>query len=82
MSWNRNLWGVEMSTARDSPILLGQAWHTQNHPAFYAGEPTRALLFDTRKQARAWCVQKLSGWIGKGWRLTPVRVIETVRKVP
>jgi hypothetical protein len=88
VSWDRLLWGVEFTGGMpdDPPMLLGKAWsrmHTMN--AGLPGEPTRALLFNTRKQARAWCAGRNTEWSERTdscrkWRVRAVRVRETVRK--
>ena len=46
------------------------------------GEPTRALLFCTREQAREWCRNRRERSEGLGWKFTPVKVRELVEKVP
>lgn len=83
--WNRLLWGVEFTGSRDEPPkLIGDLW-SPNRGVPHAGEPTRALLFCTRAQARVWCVERSLRWGGRErndivsrWRLRPVRVRETV----
>ena len=79
--WDRMLWAVEMRSASCRPegMLIGDAWHAITPPA-YEGEPTRCLLFRTRKQARAWCVEATAKHAkhSKDWRFRPVRVRETV----
>lgn len=85
MTWNNLRWGIEFYGADGKPIMIGSLWLNQTpHP--YPGEPQRALLFMTRKQARDFCAERhaiFAGWpYGcKQWRLKPVRVRETVRKV-
>lgn len=69
----------------DKPMLLGSTWHELGRVVKYMGEPTRALLFQTREDARAWCRDKMRRYAGRSdccgqWRFRPVRVIETVRK--
>lgn len=88
MSWNRKLWGVEFcgSFRQDPPSLLGRSWHDDSVPRQYPGEPTRALLFRTRREARAWCRHKVKFYAGLGdvcslWRFSTVRVIERVEKI-
>ena len=86
MTWNRNLWGIELSTPyKRTPFLLGSLWH-EVKPTLYHGEPTRAFLFARRSIARKWCEEqnKLNAQrMGacKDWRYRVVRVRETVRKV-
>jgi hypothetical protein len=88
MSWDRILWGVEFNShfRDDPPVLLGKAWAPlYTSTAGLPGEPTRALLFSTRKQARDWCRDRNRGWAERNdscskWRVKPVRVHETVVK--
>lgn len=85
MSWNRRLWGVEFSGDRKltRPHLIGTTWAGRG--GNYPEEPTRALLFNTRAQARAWC-QAENAWCAARsdccvvWRFRPVRVVEIVKK--
>ncbi len=67
-------------------MLLGSLWHEQVlfRGKFYAGEPARALLFQTRETARIWCQEEASKFLDRNdccakWRFRPVRVTETVR---
>jgi hypothetical protein len=83
--WNRLLWGVKFtgSLRDDEPMLLGNLWMAGEPVIPYVGEPTRALLFCTREQARAWCARKMREWqsgdeITRRWRVRAVRVRETV----
>lgn len=85
MSWNRLLWGVELSSPLSKPKLIGSLWHGQT-PYPYPDEPTRALLFCTRKAAREWCRAEMAkcAWrcdYCSDWRFRPVRVRETVKVV-
>lgn len=89
MGWRKALWGVEFkgSIKDDKPMLLGDQWHetVRRGREFYDEEPTRALLFRTRRAARAWCKGEMEKYAGRddccaAWRYRPVRVIETVRK--
>lgn len=87
--WNRLLWGVVFTTgpADRDPMLIGGLWAADLGGEPYAGEPTRALLFCTRQQARAWCADTMSKWrdgrqrddIVARWTVRPVRVRETVQ---
>jgi|SRR5579884_2145793 len=86
--WNRRLWAVRFSDSDGRSFLIGSSWHRANNTANagYPGEPTRALLFCTRKHAREFCAEKiksarLTGGVCEKWRYTPVRVRETVRPV-
>ena len=77
MLWDSMLWGVTFSSQKTSPILIGRTWggHFGEH---YAGEPTRPLLFNTRREAQAWCKEKN----GNGCiRFRAVRVREVVSHV-
>ena len=80
--WNRLQWGVEFRSGKEKPHLIGSlwAWHDAvTHP----DEPTRALLFCTRRYARQWCKETNAKWQQNPsiahWRVKPVRVRETVR---
>ena len=87
MAWNRILWGVEFVYSRSGArFLCGTAWMKPPPQSAYDGEPTRALLFVTRKQAREWCKNKQAGYANRSdslakWRFRPVRVREKVGKV-
>lgn len=88
MRWHRKLWGVRMHDT-EGQMLIGNLWLTaedgDSHP--YAGEPTRALLFCTRQQARTWCARRNAEWrarkdlVVSRWRVLPVRVVETVTPI-
>jgi hypothetical protein len=84
LTWDRNLWGVEFRGRfkEDPPTLIGQAWHKAEGKNLYIWEPTRALVFCTREQAREWCKKKNEGSAHLGWRFIPVKVRELVEKVP
>ena len=87
--WDRMLWGIEFSgSAHDEePMLIGTLWASDIDRNPYPGEPTRALLFCSRKEARAWCAKEMAEWregrrpddIVMRWRVRPVRVRETVQ---
>ena len=87
--WDRLLWGVVFSSgnADREGMLIGGLWATDLGGTPYAGEPTRALLFCTRKQAREWCAETMRQWrdgrqrddIVTRWTVRPVRVRETVQ---
>lgn len=92
MPWNRKLWGISfVGSLKEKPRLLGAAWDegARASPAHYFGEPTRALLFTTRAQARAWCDVQHARYltyydkdhICRQWRFRPVRVRERVTAV-
>ncbi len=87
--WHKRLWGVLFYGAQkdDEPMLLGATWHDEARlfEKSYPGEPTRALLFHTRRDARDWCAETHRKWRADGrddcvarWRVVPVRVRETV----
>ncbi len=85
MAWKKKLWGVEFTGGMpgDKPGLIGTSWMNPRPKSQYDGEPTRAILFMTREQAREWCRKKRATYAGCGehckqWKFTPVRVIETV----
>ncbi len=83
--WSRLLWGVELSSTPDRTMLIGAGWHLPLNTKHYYDEPTRALLFNTRKSAREYCKAQHDKYRGridccKKWRFNPVRVIEIVRK--
>lgn len=79
MAWNRKLWGVEFLYGKGQPVLVGSMWHSITRDPFYLGEPTRALVFQTRKQARTWVAEKMANRSYGRFRV--VRVRETVRKI-
>jgi hypothetical protein len=86
MKWRKTLWGVKFSSPLTPPMLLGAAWHELGRVMKYAGEPTRALLFETREDARAYCSEQRRKNEGRNdccatWRFKPVRVVETVRPI-
>ena len=78
--WDRHLWGIVFSDKHD-PFLLGKAWDSTDEPR-HPGEPTRTLLFDTRKQARAWAADRITIYKGnnitKKWKFKVVKVRELV----
>lgn len=85
--WGRLLWGIEFRSGRDSEwTLIGAGWMFSQHQGQpYKGEPTRALLFDTRRQAREWCLLTMRRWAPNhsldSWQVRPVRVRETVCRI-
>ena len=84
MAWDRILWGVEFRgrDKEEPPIILGTLWHDQPHRRyFHEDEPTRALLFCTRKQARDWCRQSNERDGHLDWKYTPIKVRERVAKI-
>lgn len=88
--WCHTQWGVEFTNSRAEALLLGSLWDAGEFARWQRGdmrasEPTRALLFCRRAQAREWCAAKNAEWrehsdaIVKAWRVRPVRVRETVQ---
>lgn len=75
LTWNRLMWGVEFQS--DRPILIGTLWDQRFPRSVPPFEPTRTLLFTTRKAARDWC--KSRNVIRRETLFRPVRVRETVR---
>lgn len=83
--WRQRCWGVMFRGAlpTDAPMLLGQAWYAVERK--YLGEPSRALLFQTRAQARQWCAVHQATYRRRQdtcmtWRFSVVRVRETVER--
>ena len=83
------MWGIELSPfyPAGKPHLVGGWWVNGLGGDPYPGEPPRALVFCTRAQARAWCVETMATWATSAdpsvrkWRVRPVRVRETVARV-
>jgi hypothetical protein len=79
--WRRVLWAVEMRSrsCRPEGMILGRAWHEIESPR-YAGEPTRCMLFRTRRQARAWCKEAAEKHSkhSPDWKFRPIRVREII----
>ena len=82
MAWDRILWGVEFRgrNKEEPPIILGTLWDDQPR-CFHEGEPTRALLFCTRKQARDWCRRSNERDERLDWKFIPIKVRERVEKI-
>ena len=84
--WDRPLWGIIFTGLDRVPTMIGSLWHKEAGiaGAKYKGEPTRALLFCTRRQARDWCAATNKVWaayndgIVEHWRVHPVQVREVV----
>ena len=84
--WRRLLWGILFrgSMPTERPMLLGDAWCKPVPQPGYPGEPTRALLFRFRREAREWCRDAHARYSDRydccaKWRFSPVRVEEIVR---
>lgn len=81
--WHSRLqWGVQFTNADGDTELLFSGWEHRARLSRYPGEPSRALLFTTRKTAAAWCQEKRKKFHDrtdhlKKWRFTPVRVRES-----
>jgi len=85
MAWDRLLWGIEFIDSRKEYPLIGTVWMRPPPKSQYEGEPTRPILFTTRKLAREWCKNKRAQYLGRldfvaKWRFRPVRVREKVGK--
>ena len=86
MAWDRLLWGVEFADSTDRRLtILGTVWMDPPPESQYEGEPTRPILFTTRKLAREWCKNKQAEYAGRKdftakWRFRPLRVREKVGK--
>jgi len=83
MSWDRKLWGVLFTSKDSSPTLIGNAW-SDPFNSRYEGEPSRVLLFTTRRSAQEWCKEKRAQYKDRPdscryWKFRPVRVRETVK---
>ena len=79
--WDRKLWGVWFNAPRTEGFLISDTWDNYR-PVVRAEEPTRALLFTTRKAAREWCKARLAYYsdhnICKDRKFRAVRVWERV----
>ena len=79
--WDNIYWAVEMrsKSCKLDGMLIGVAWHKITPPA-YEGEPSRPLLFKTRKLARKWCADKTMEYVrhSPDWKFCPVRVREII----
>lgn len=80
----RQLWGIQLKTLKnDRPIgPLFDSWHDVRQP-FYEGEPTRPLLFVSRRLAREWCKQRRARYADREddcaqWYFKPIRVKESL----
>ena len=79
--WDKKLWGIEYTTLDGRKIIISNMWHHYSAaPHLYPGEPSRAMLFTTRKTAREWMASESHYSVSRRyWRV--VRVRETVRKI-
>lgn len=77
--WDRLLWAVSFWTGRREAFLCGESWHAVR-PAACEDEPTRVLLFKTRRAARAWAKMKFRECKRHSdeWHFRAVRVREAV----
>jgi len=88
LEWNRRFWGVEFkgSMKDNKPSLLGSSWRDFGKVVPHTDEPTRVMLFTTRRAARQWCREKHQRYADRqdccaDWRFRPIRVQEIVRKI-
>lgn len=85
-SWrSRIFWAIRFDGSSGDPMVIGTAWHKEANERNkgYVGEPSRALLFKTRMQARKYCAARRKeyatiGGVCAKWRFTPIRVRESV----
>ena len=82
MTWDRVLWGIELKSTitTEPPMMLGARRDTTDRCG-HDGEPTRTLLFCTRKQARDWRRENNERDGHLGWKYTPIKVRERVEKI-
>ncbi|MDE2470260.1 MAG: hypothetical protein KGL35_16300 [Bradyrhizobium sp.] len=76
--WDRKLWGVTLMPTQpesgERPLLLGSLWDDGvEERGAYPGEPTRAFLFQTRNECRAWIKARRGDFFGKHYRCVRVR---------
>lgn len=90
--WSHLRWGVVFLTPESETgyraRMIGSLFHDEAGKSPYPGEPTRALVFHTRRDAREWCEAENAKWrdypvghICRNWRMRVVRVRETVTVV-
>jgi hypothetical protein len=87
--WDRNLWAIQLTSANNLPKIIGSLLHKDavHVGSKYKGEPTRPLLFCTRKQARAYCSETNKAWSTRAdcvfyrWNVRPLKVRETFNPV-
>ncbi len=79
-AWNRELWGIEFKSKETPPMLIGGGWHEAMIRPRYPGEPSRAVLFTSRRLAREWCEAKQKTYNVNlpDWKLRVVKVLEVV----
>ena len=83
--WDRLLWGVLFQSGRERPMLIGGSWDERlRDRKHYLDEPTRPILFTTRRSAREWCQIQRAKYNQRNdelraWKFSPVRVRETVK---
>ena len=76
--WDRKLWGVTLMPTQpergERPLLLGSLCDDGVvRRGAYPGEPTRKLLFQSRKDCRAWIKAHRGDYFGKHYRCVRVR---------
>lgn len=78
----RVFWGIAFSGASDvEPSMIGSTWHrgwSQQDNA----EPSRPMLFRSRKAAREWCADRHAEYSQRQdslrfWRFRPIKVRES-----
>ena len=84
-SWNRHLWGIWFTSKEtESGFLIGTAWANwcEDPRPRSPNEPSRALLFKTRTEARTWARTANMHWSYlKFWTVKAVKVREIVEIV-
>lgn len=82
---DRVVWGVLFDGFKGEPTkMIGGGWHPELRGARYDGEPTRPLLFTSRRLARVWCQEQRAKYADRPdfvreWRFRPVRLRESWR---
>lgn len=82
MKWDHKHWGVEFrSSMKDErPLLLSNLWR-KDKAIPYPDEPTRPMLFTTRRAARKWRKEKMDSYSTRKdccaeWKFKVIRVRE------
>lgn len=79
--WDKLLWAIEFKSDYDrtgETHIISTLWNG-GFATGYLNEPARALVFQTRKDAREWVENRQD--ISDTWHFKVVRVRETVRAV-
>ena len=78
---SRIVWGILLKSKGETIGPLYCAWK-QNYELQYTGEPSRPLIFNTRKQAREYCRDTHARWLYhphcSQWRFSVVKLIESL----